>query len=389
MKVLLVNDYGVPAGGAERITGDLRDGLRARGHDARIFATTAQPFPLPNEADDTCFGTNAWPQRLLQIWNPWAVRGLRRVLSSFAPDVVHVRMFLTELSPAILPSLAGVPALLHIGNHQTICPLNSRVLPDGSPCTVRAGTACHRLGCVSMPGLARTLLQFASWRRGQHVFRLIVANSQALAAALVTNGVKVNTVIRNGTRVMPPGPPLAHPPTIAFAGRLVGQKGVDVLIEAMALVARARPEVRLLVAGEGPERPHIERLIEARSLGDRVTLSGHLGRTDLAARLAGSWVHVVPSRYAETSANVIPEAMMRGTAVVATRTGGTDEIVRNGETGFVVPPNDAPALAAKLLDLVADRSLAEVMGRAGRQIALAELTTERMLDRFEEAYRTL
>jgi glycosyltransferase involved in cell wall biosynthesis len=386
MKILLVNDYGVPAGGAERITIDLRDGLRARGHDARIFATTARPFPLPNDADDTCFGTNAWPQRLIQIWNPWAVRGLRRVLSTFAPDVVHVRMFLTELSPAILPLLSGVPALLHIGNHQTICPLNSRVLPDGSPCTERAGMPCHRAGCVSLPGLARTLLQFRQWRREQRVFRLIVANSQALADALIANGVNVRTIIRNGTRTGPPRPPLGDPPSIAFAGRLVRQKGVDVLLEAMVHVLQATPHARLVVAGEGPERAPIERMIEARSLGARVTLCGHLGRAELAARLSASWVQVVPSRYAETSANVIPEAMMRGTAVVATRTGGTHEIVRDGETGFLVPPNDAPALAAKLLALLADRSLAETMGRAGRAMALAELTTERMLDRFEEVY---
>jgi glycosyltransferase involved in cell wall biosynthesis len=389
MKILLVNDYGVPAGGAERITVDLRDGLRGRGHDARIFATTARPFPLPNDADAVCFGTNGWPQRLLQVWNPAAVRGLRRMLSAFAPDVVHVRMFLMQLSPAILPLFERVPTLLHVGNYQTICPLNSRVLPDGSRCTVRAGLACYREGCVSALGLARTVAQFALWRRRERVFRAVVANSRAVADALTANGVEVTTVVRNGTRIVPARPPLADPPTVAFAGRLVAQKGLEVLVDAMARVRRSRSGVRVIVAGDGPDRQRLERVIAAHSLTDSVVLLGHLAFADLHERLAGAWVQVVPSRYGEGSANVIGEAMMRGTAVVASRTGGAHELVREGVTGFLVPANDPGELAERLLALVGNRSLAEAMGDAGRRAALAELTIDGMIDRFEDVYREI
>lgn len=389
MKVLLLHDYGVLAGGAERITVDLREGLRARGHDARMFASTASPGPLPNEADDTCFGTNAWPQRFLQIANPSAVRGLRRLLSEFRPDVVHVRMFLTQLSPRILPLLADVPALLHVGNHQTICPINTRILPDGSGCAFRAGVACYRQGCVSSLGLARTALQFAQWRRHRDMFRLIVANSEALAAALRTNDVPVDVVIGNGTRIVPPRPLLDDPPTMAFAGRLVEQKGVDVLLQAMAIVRQHLPGTRLLIVGDGPDRGRIERLIDTLSLGDSVRMCGHIPHPALDALLGMAWVQVVPSRYPEPSANVIPEAMMRGTAVVGTNTGGTPEIVRDGVTGFIVPPCDAVSLAGRLLDVLRDRMLAERMGAAGRVVALAELTTDRMVDRFETVYTTL
>ena len=167
---LLVNDYGVLAGGAERITVDLRDGLRSRGHDVRLFASTAEPFRPPNEADDTCFGTNAWPHRVLQVANPWAILRLRGLLAEFRPDVVHVRMFLSQLSPRILPLLAGIPSLLHVGNHQTICPINTITLPDGSPCTFRAGAACRRQGCVSSLGLARTVPQLGA---GSAITRLL------------------------------------------------------------------------------------------------------------------------------------------------------------------------------------------------------------------------
>jgi glycosyltransferase involved in cell wall biosynthesis len=389
MKILLVNDYGVLAGGAERITIDLRGGLRARGYDARLLASTASPFALSQQADFTCAGTNGPGRSVLQAWNPWAVRSLRRVLAEFQPDVVHVRMFLTQLSPGILPLLARVPSLLHAGNHQTICPLNTRVLPDGSRCSVRAGVACRQQGCLSAVGLARTLVQLGAWRRHASVFRLIVANSHALAVTLRENDVRVDEVIPNGTQEVPPRPPLGGPPTVAFAGRLVPQKGVDLLLQAMALVVRQLPDARLIIAGEGRERARIERLIVEMGLSAHVTLHGHVEHPALAALLAPAWVQAVPSRSPEPGANVIPEAMMRATAVVATRFDGPPEGLRDGVTGFLVPPFDAASLANRLQALLSDRALAERMGQAGRDIALAELTTGRMIDRFESVYAGL
>jgi glycosyltransferase involved in cell wall biosynthesis len=389
VKVLLVNDYGVLAGGAERVTIALRDGLRARGHDARLFASTASPLPLPNLADYTCHGSNGLARPLLQVSNPFAVRALRRAIEDFRPDVLHVRMFLTQLSPGILPLLAGIPALLHVGNHQTICPVNSRVLPDGSRCTNRPGIACHTAGCVSLAGLARTILQLRAWERGRGVFRLIVANSRALAETLSENGVPVDVVIPNGTDLTPVRGAMAAVPTIAYAGRLVPLKGVDTLLHAMAIIVRQVPGTRLLLAGDGPDRARIERLCRELGLASSVTMLGHLERPRLDEAVGGAWVQAVPSRYLEPFANTVAEAMMRGVAVVATATGGTPEIVRDRVTGYLVPPADPEALAQRIVDVLSDRDAAAVMGAAARDIAIREMTVDRMLDRFEAAYARL
>ena len=389
MKVLLIHDFGALAGGAERIAIDLRDGLRERGHTTRLFATRALTPPLANEADDLCFGHTQWPRLLLQVANPWAVSALRKVLTAFQPDIIHVRMFLSQLSPAILPLLGHVPSLLHIGNHQTICPINSRVLPDQSRCAVPAGLACYRNGCVSALGLARTLLQLGAWRKHRKVFRLIVANSAALAKTLRENEVDVQAVVPNGTRIAPARGALSDPPTIAFAGRLVKQKGVDVLLRAMATIVQQRPDARLLIAGEGEERRRLETQIEALSLGAQVHLLGHLARPEMDRALASTWVQAVPSSYPEPCANVIPEAMMRGSAIVGTDCGGTPEAIDHGVTGFLVPPFNPDELATRLLQILNDRTLAERMGSAARSKALSELTTARMLDRFESLYAKL
>jgi len=389
MKVLLVHDYGVLGGGAERVTVDLRDALRARGHDARLFASTAADRPMPNEADVVCFGSNGWARPLLQVANPAAVRGLRRTVREFRPDIAHVRMFLTQLSPRILPLLENVPALLHAGNHQTVCPLNTRLLPDGSVCRFRPGRACYRQGCVSVAGLLRTQLQLGSFRRHRHVFRSVVANSCALARTLVENGIEVDEVIPNGTRTSPSRPPLRDPPTVVYSGRLMPLKGVDILVCAMATLVRTRPDARLIIAGDGPERANLTALAGSLGVGNAVRFAGHVARPALDELLGAGWVQCVPSRYLEPFANTIVEAMMRGTAVVASAVGGTPEIVRDGVTGYLVPSGDAPAVADRLLRLLERRDLAEQMGAAGRAIALADFTVDRMVDRFEQVYLRL
>jgi len=113
MKILLINDYGTATGGAELMLLGLREGLRRQGHDARLFASSARPGPGPSSADYECVGRTTRFRTLLQTANPWAYRRLRRVLAEFRPDVVHAHIFLTQLSPLILPLLRDVPSIYH------------------------------------------------------------------------------------------------------------------------------------------------------------------------------------------------------------------------------------------------------------------------------------
>jgi glycosyltransferase involved in cell wall biosynthesis len=152
---------------------------------------------------------------------------------------------------------------------------------------------------------------------------------------------------------------------------------------------RQLPTARLLIVGDGEERGRLERLIRDLGLLDHVTMCGHLTRPELDQRLVTAWVQVLPSRYPEPFANAVAEAMMRGTAVVGTAVGGTAELVRDDVTGYLVPVGDAPALADRLLRLLADREAAERLGGAAREVALAQLTLERMVARFERVYTQL
>lgn len=389
MKILLVNDYGTPTGGAELQFLGMRERLRALGHEVRLFTSSAQPTAAPIAADDTCLGTTSPLRALLQTANPWAAQRLRAVLRQFQPDVVHVKIFLTQLSPLILPLLRDVPALYHAVWYRAVCPTGTKLLPGGAACAHAVGRACLGEGCLPLRDWAPLMLQMGLWRRWRDVFDLVVANSAATRAQLLDGGIGPVEVIWNGVRPRPMRPPLPETPLLVCVGRLVHEKGIDLLLEAFATVLRRVPAARLLIIGEGPERQALEQQITALGLSSRVTLTGRLGREELEERCAGAWVQAVPSRWDEPFGIVAAEAAMRGTAVVASGSGGLSEIVEHGRTGLLVPPGDCAALAEALLALLADRERAERLGRQAHERARTLFNEESVAEQFLERYRAI
>jgi glycosyltransferase involved in cell wall biosynthesis len=389
MRILLISDYATPAGGAELMLLALRDALLTRGHDARFFASSARPLGRPSQADYECWGIASRLRGLIQVANPSAVWHLSRVLREFQPELVHVRLLMSQISPAILPLLRGFPAIFHAAWYREICPSGIKTLPTGVPCGEPAGTACWNNACVPAYAWPSLLLQQRLWRHWHGVFGTIVANSHATRRLLEAQGIRCDEVIWNGVPERPPRPALAAPPTIAFAGRLVWEKGADVLVQAFAKVSVRIPEARLLLAGDGSERKSLEAQIDALHLRSRVTLLGHLSREEMERRFASAWVQVIPSRWEEPFGLVVAESMMRGTAVVASNRGGPAELVQHGRTGLLVPPQDPEALSAALLTLLESREYAELMGRNGRAFALRNLTEDLFVDRFESLYSRL
>jgi len=116
---------------------------------------------------------------------------------------------------------------------------------------------------------------------------------------------------------------------------------------------------------------------------------GHLSHPEMECLFDGAWVQTVPSLWAEPFGLVAVEAMMRGTAVVASDSGGLSEIVQHGRTGFLIPTGNIRALAEALLLLLKDRGLAEQMGEAGHEIALARFNETAYVDSFVQLYQTL
>lgn len=379
LRILLLSDYSDGSGGVERLLANHRDELRRQGHTVSWLSSSATAGGAP-EADRLCFGTTGKLRGLVQLANPAAAAALRRALAEFRPDVVHVGMFLTQLSPSILPVLAEAPSVYHAQWYRPICLSGTRALPNGADCAHPAGTACLREGCVPVQDWLPLILGLGRCRERLAAFRLIAANSEYVQRTLGEWGCAASLVIPCGVETRPQRPALTGPPLVVFAGRVVREKGVSVLVEA----ARALPEARFVIAGDGPARAGLQA-----GAGSNVIFTGHLSPEEMEARFAGAWVQAVPSLWQEPFGLTAAEAQMRGVAVVASAVGGLAEVVRHGRTGFVVPAGDVGAWVAALRTLLTDREMAERMGQAGREHAMAELGIERFTARFVEVYRSI
>jgi glycosyltransferase involved in cell wall biosynthesis len=164
---------------------------------------------------------------------------------------------------------------------------------------------------------------------------------------------------------------------------LTWRKAHPVLLEAAAVVARAHPRFKLVMMGEGPERPLVERLVRELGLERNVVLAGAVAK---APRLLRHFQFSVLSSSEESFPNALVDSMAAGLAVVATHVGGIPELVRDGVDGVLVPPGNPDALARAMLQLLETPELTAGMGRSARQRASEFFSVEKMADNFQDLY---
>ena len=174
----------------------------------------------------------------------------------------------------------------------------------------------------------------------------------------------------------------ATAPIVLTVARLDAQKGIDHLLDAAAMV----PHASFAIAGDGADRAALEQRAASLGLDERVRFLGH--RHDVPALLAASDLFVLPSLYEGLPLSVL-EAMAAGVPVIATAVGGTDEVVRDGETGTLVPPADPSALAASITGTLANRERASRLALAARSLVAREHSVSAMVGSVSRLYETL
>lgn len=304
--------------------------------------------------------------------DPMAIDALCAVIRERRPAIVHAHGFKAGLIARIAARLAGrVPTIVTVHNH---------VLYRGISAFTR-----WRYVTVErwLAGMTARVITVSDALRDELI------EEYGIEPALITtvhNGLDLAPFLSSSDRVGARecyGVP-ADGLVFGLAARFAPQKAMDVLVEAALPVLERCENAYLLLAGDGPLLEAVKTQARRSSVRDRILFPGF--ETDVRRLLASLDVYV-SSALSEGLPLATIEAMATGLPVIATRAGGTPEVVVDGVTGVLVPPAKADPLSDAMLKLARDPALRTRLGDAGRARALAEFTEARMLESIAGIYR--
>lgn len=341
--VLLITD--LRYGGTPRSVQALALGLRDRGYQIRV-ASLLDGGEVADELRATGIPVDGLGMRESPLG---AVRDLYRLLRRERPAILHSFLFHANLAGRFVGRLTGVPVV--IASERSAEPTKSSARVWLDHLTWRLAT----IWTANAEAVARVLSQRESISAGRIAVIPTAVDTDRFSPGPADTAVRSQLGAGSGDLLL------------LSVGRLNPLKGHATLIEAFALVAAARPSVRLAIVGDGEARATLEAQAHASGAGDRIVFAG--ARADVLPCLRAADLFVLASE-TEGLPGAVLEAMAAALPVVATRVGGTPEAVVDGETGILVPPHD-PAAFASAIDCVLD---SPDRGRALGQRARARVT---------------
>ncbi len=368
MRIVLVSDYYAPhvGGGVERVVEELAHHLARFGHEVRVL--TFKPNGLPSKETVQGVDIVRLPALNLQpiVGFPAALNaslGLRSYLDG--ADVIHVHniFFLLSLLAVLSRPRAPIITTMHLGS------------------------------LSKLPGLTGLLARTYEETLGGHILHSSAAVT-GVSASVVTHAADLGArgpvqLIPNTVDVERFKPPVPNDndgshPSVLFLGRFSRNKGPQYLLEAIPQVMSEVPDASFCFVGEGPLRDVMVRRTSELRLNGNVRILGKV--PDVVPLLQNARVVVRPS-LTEGMPLAVMEAMACGKPVLASRIGGTMDVIHDGETGILFEAGSVESLVDGLIRVLRDGEQAAAIGRRAREWAEQQMTWERVSRMYEKLYR--
>jgi glycosyltransferase involved in cell wall biosynthesis len=396
--VLFVNNYWFPRGGPETYCFNLIDLLEQKGHDTFILSSEnpMNRFPAPRHA--YVKPINIVNPGLMDIarfvYSRKSASALKVLLRTAVPDIAHLHVYYGNLTSSVLAVLkkADIPVVQSLHDYRLICPVSTMTC-NGDICEACGGRdfwhavmrRCNR-GSVARSALSAVESYVSSFSGAVDKIDHFIAVSHFMRSKVIQHGVPPSkvTTIHNFVDASKYEPNHARGDYFIYFGRLELNKGIFTLLEAAAGLTG----VPLYIVGDGREKGRLEEIISKRNLA-HIKLLGHKRGEDLHRLIRNSICSILPSEWYENCPMSVLESHAFGRPVIATRIGGTPELISEGVDGFLVPSGDSLALRERMQWMAEHRGEAVEMGRAGRVKVETRFSPEIHYEGIMKVYRGL
>lgn len=382
MKILLVNKFHYLKGGSEKYYFDLADLLKKNGHEVAFFSMKDEKNIRTDSKEyfvEPIDLNNAGKLKALDvIYSKDNKKKMEEALEDFKPDIVHLNNFQRQLSASIIEPIKKrrIPIVFTAHDVQAICPAIIMLDNNKNVCEKCMGGKyinCIRKKCNKGSTLKSIIgaIEGKYYRNKRIYFKeidKIISPTEFYKLKFIEDGVDPKRVdaIHNFIDVAKYNVELEDEGYALYIGRLAKEKGILNLIEAFSKL----DSEKLYIAGEGPEKENIQRIIKNKKLEERIKLLGFLSKDEVIEKTRKCRFIVVPSIWYENCPYSVLETLAIGKPVIGANIAGIPELVKNNYSGFTYKYDDINDLAKKMRELFNDKDLAEKFGHNAKNDAI-------------------
>ena len=401
MKILLVNKFHYLKGGSEKYYFELANLLKEKGHEIAFFSMSNDKNIQTGEkeyfVDEIDLNTGSKLKALDVIYSKENKKKMAQALEDFKPDIVHLNNFQRQLSESIVEAIKekNIPIVFTAHDVQAVCPAILMLDNNKEVCELCKNGKymnCIKKGCVKNSKLKSILGAVeARYYRIKKVYdkkiSYIITPSKFYKQKLVEDGIKENKIeaIHNFIDVSQYNLKTEDEGYALYVGRLSKEKGILNLIEAFSSLQNKK----LYIAGDGPEKEKIERIIKDRHLEDNIKLLGYLSQDQVKEYIRKSRFVVVPSIWYENCPYSVLETLAIGKPVIGADIAGIPELVQDKVNGLTYRYDDIRELEEKMKLLFENKELAEEYGKNAKEIAKKEYSKEEYYNKIIKIYEKL
>ena len=380
MKVLLVNKFHWLKGGSEKYYFELAELLKENGHEVAFFSMKDEKNISTGDkeyfVEKIDLNSGSKLKALDVIYSKANFKKMKEALEDFKPDIVHVHNFQRQLSASIIKAIRkkNIPIVFTAHDVQAVCP--AITMMDNNKCICEKCKGGKYFNCVKKKCNKGSTLKSLIGAIEGYYYRIkkiysrkinyIITPSEFYKTKFIEDGISNNIkALHNFVDLNQYNLKIEDEDYALYFGRLSKEKGILNLINAFTKLECGN----LYIAGEGPEKENIEKIINENNLKDRVKLLGFLNADEMKDTIRKCRFVVVPSIWYENCPYSVMETLAIGKPVIGANIGGIPELVKDEKTGFVYKFDDINELSNKMKKLFEESELAVQLGKNAKEEA--------------------